>query len=415
MVKQLTAKTIPGLEPGKYFDESTPGLCLRVGMNRATWYFVYRRDNETRWLKLGVYHPDTWTLAKAREAVRAERVKLDQNTDPVQAKKLARVEADEAATAKLLAARQGVTFREFAPIVILAQQKKGNKGWKDDENMIERWLMKPWGDLPLKSITRGMVHDVLDTAEKAGLKAGVNRIQALISRIFTIALDRQKIDAHPAARVEKRAPEVVGERVLTDDEIRTFWKFTGDAGTEAADVIRLRLILGQRGGETKGMLRAELHLADDLAARQGGAFWEMPATRTKTKKPHVVALGPLARAIVQARAESHDAARLFACPSTNDEYRDLAKLAAATDPPYEWKDLRRTMSTRLAELGFSTDVIDMVLNHKRAGVTGKNYNKYQYLPEIRQALTAWDKALTRILAGKPMMDRKVLPMRKPRR
>ena len=73
------------------------------------------------------------------------------------------------------------------------------------------------------------------------------------------------------------------------------------------------------------------------------------------------------------------------------------------------------MSTRLAELGFSTEVIDRVLNHARADVTSVNYNKYRYLPEIRDALTAWDRALVRILDGKPMKDSKVVPMRQRRK
>lgn len=409
MVKNLNAKNITSLKPGNYFDELTPGLCLRVGANRRTWYFTYKRDGAKHWLKIGRYHESEWTLAKAREQARVHRVALDDDRDPVTEKKLARVEAAEAAAAKLVAARTGLTFREFVPTFLLAQQKKnGGNGWKSDKNKIDRWLMEPWGDLPLKSITRGMVHDILDTAEKAGLTVGTTRIKAVISRLFSVALDRQKIESHPAYRIEKRAPENVGERVLSDDEIRAFWKFTTDAGTEAADVTKLRLILGQRGGETRGMMRGELNLAE--------AFWELPRLRTKTKKNiHVVALPPLAMAIVKSRAALHDKARIFLTTPSHDDYRDLGKLSAATAPPYVWKDLRRTMSTRLAELGFSNEVIDRVLNHARAGVTGKNYNKYQYLPEVRQALDAWDRALSRILDGKPMMDRKVLPMRKPRR
>ena len=407
MVKNLNAKNITSLKPGNYFDELTPGLCLRVGANRRTWYFTYKRDGQKHWLKVGRYHESEWTLAKAREQARVHRVALDNDRDPVTEKKLARVEAAESATAKLVAARTGLTFGEFVPEFIMRQQKKGNKGWRDDQNKIDRWLMEPWGDVPLKSITRGMVHDVLDTAEKAGLSIGVNRLQALISRVFSVALDRQKIDSHPAVKIEKRAPETPGDRVLTDAEIRAFWKFTTDAGTEAADVIKLRLLLGQRGGETRGMMRAELNLDE--------AFWELPRERTKTKQPHVVALPPLALAIVTSRAALHASAGIFLTAPTNDDYRVLGKLAEATKPAYVWKDLRRTVATRLAELGFTTEVIDRVLNHARAGVTGKHYNKHQYLPEIRQALDAWDRALSRILDGKPMMDRKVIPMRKPRR
>ena len=54
-----------------------------------------------------------------------------------------------------------------------------------------------WGPLPLRSITRSHVHQVLDTLVVKGLTVGVNRIQALISGIFTIALDRERSTRTP--------------------------------------------------------------------------------------------------------------------------------------------------------------------------------------------------------------------------
>ena len=78
---------------------------------------------------------------------------------------------------------------------------------------------------------------------------------------------------------------------------------------------------------------------------------------------------------------------------------------------YEWKDLRRTVATRLGELGFSETVIGRVLNHAKYSVTGKHYNQYAYLDEIRQALTAWDRDLQRILRDEPRKKSKIVPMR----
>ena len=73
--------------------------------------------------------------------------------------------------------------------------------WRDDRNKIARYLLPAWGPLPLKSITRTQIHEVLDTVDGRGLTVGVNRLQAVISRIFTVALDRSLIEAHPAARM----------------------------------------------------------------------------------------------------------------------------------------------------------------------------------------------------------------------
>jgi integrase len=114
----------------------------------------------------------------------------------------------------------------------------------------------------------------------------VNLVQAVISRLFTVALDRSLVDAHPAARMIKRFKERPSDRVLTDDELRTLWLALDAHPGAPADTIRLRLLLGQRGGEVIGMRWAEI----DLKA----AVWHRPGTRTKNGRPHSVPLPPSA-------------------------------------------------------------------------------------------------------------------------
>jgi integrase len=238
------------------------------------------------------------------------------------------------------------------------------------------------------------------------MTVGVNRIQALISRIFTVALDRSLVDNNPAHRIIKRFSEQPRERVLTDAELRTLWKGLDAQPGEASDAIRLRLLLGQRGEETSDALWNELELE--------AATWSLPNTRTKNKRAHVVALPPAALAILKRRREAvpKDAPRVFpTLDLTGDEHKALN---AIHNGAYEWTDLRRTVATRLAGLGFDETTIGRVLNHARYTVTGKHYNQHVYVEEIRQALTAWDRELQRILADKPKSKTNVLPMRRRR-
>ena len=86
-------------------------------------------------------------------------------------------------------------------------------------------------------------------------------------------------------------------------------------------------------------------------------------------------------------------------------------LRAIHGDAYEWKDLRRTVATRLADLGFDETVIGRTLNHAKYTVTAKHYNQHRYADEIRQALTAWDTELQRILKREPKGRSRVLPMR----
>src|SRR5690606_22114157 len=95
---------------------------------------------------------------------------------------------------------------------------------------------------------------------------------------------------------------------------------------------------------------------------------------------------------------------------TAPEHRALTALR--TD--YTWTDLRRTVATRLAGLGFDETTIGRTLNHARVSVTAKHYNQHPYLDEIRRALTAWDAEIGRIRRNEPAAPTKVLAMRRRR-
>ena len=170
------------------------------------------------------------------------------------------------------------------------------KTWKDDVAKIRRYLLPPWGEIPLRSITRVHVHELLDKLSAQGMTVGVNRVQALISRLFTLALDRSLVDAHPAARMMKRFQERPSDRVLSDDELRALWKGLDAHSGRASDAIRLRLLLGQRGQEVVGMKWNEI----DFVAKT----WDMPGGRTKNRRPHCVPLPPTALALLKRRRQA---------------------------------------------------------------------------------------------------------------
>lgn len=55
-------------------------------------------------------------------------------------------------------------------------------------------------------------------------------------------------------------------------------------------------------------------------------------------------------------------------------------------------DLRRTVVTRLSDLGVAPHVIEKLVNHKMAGVMGI-YNRSEYLSEREEAIELWDRYL----------------------
>jgi integrase len=398
----MTDKFVAGVQAttrANYFDSKVQGLTLRVApTGLKTWLFVYRMPGKSsQWLSLGSY--PALPLVDARKAALDQRRAVDvDGRDPVADRK-----AERAAQSVPPAPPPTVfTFDDLAKLyLVFAKAKK--KTWLGDEQKINRYLRPAWGDRPLRDIRREDIHDLLDRLVANGMTVGVNRIQMLISRMFTIALDRGKVDAHPAARMLKRADEHARERTLTDDELRTLWTGLDASPGPAADATRLRLLLGQRGEETCGMRWDEI----DVDA----ALWTLPATRAKNGRTHRIPLPATALQIVRDRRVglAGDEPRVFPKLSlASDAYRALATIHHGT---YEFKDLRRTFATRLAKLGFSDTVIGRTLNHTQHTVTAKHYNQHAYDAEKRQALEAWDRELARILSQQPQTGATVLPMR----
>jgi integrase len=134
------------------------------------------------------------------------------------------------------------------------------------------------------------------------------------------------------------------------------------------------------------------------------------------------------RATRHARQAAHnaDAVYLFPSPSVDDAPITAHALAVAmarfgrsldpttckswhADPPSP-HDLRRTVATRLAELGVSKEDRDAVLNHTPQDVGKKHYDLYEREREKRRALEMWASALTALLDRDHSVN--VVPLRK---
>jgi hypothetical protein len=210
-----------------YFDMKTRGLALRGTSNGGkTWAFIYRAGGKPKWITLGAY--PAVTLADARTLALNSRHSIEvQKRDPA-----AELRAERQAKKAPPQPPPAVfTFGDMAKLYE-AFSKGKKKTWQEDIGKVKRHLLPAWGTLPLRDITRRHVHEVLDALVSKGMTVGVNRVQAVISRMFTIALDRSLVDAHPAARMIKRFKEQPSDRVLNDDELRALW--TGHRHSRAA-------------------------------------------------------------------------------------------------------------------------------------------------------------------------------------
>lgn len=250
-----------------------------------------------------------------------------------------------------------------------------------------------------------------------------NRVHSLASKIGSFAVDAGLLDANPFLRTAKRGAETVGQRVLADDEIRLFWRSVvlPPVTRKVGLALQLALLTGARPGEVAGAQRNEIeHLdAPDRAA------WTVPTERSKNKKPHYVPLSPLAVETIRAALDLIDDSEpsLFPTPVKAKEgpitahalARAMARFAAELDgnstAVKSWKakppsphDLRRTVRTRLSELGVRKEDADAILNHTPRDVGSKHYDKYARAKEKRAALNLWAETLAQILKPTPVIE-----------
>ena len=150
-------------------------------------------------------------------------------------------------------------------------------------------------------------------------------------------------------------------------------------------------------------------------------FWNIPAERRKGRVAQRVPLPGMALEIIeQARIYSGESRFVFASSHKNNSHLMTHTLSKAIirhwqeigfKEPFTPHDLRRTLRTRLAEIGVDDVVAERVLGHKLQGIMAV-YNRHSYDTEKRQALERWAKKLRLILGIEAPEVGKIIKMQR---
>ena len=146
-----------------------------------------------------------------------------------------------------------------------------------------------------------------------------------------------------------------------------------------------------------------------------GGAWTIPSERTKNGRTHRVPLPPMALEIISSVPKMATRKQLFGTRGSgfggwSRGREDLdARLAGRIKTPWRLHDIRRTVATRMADLGMLPHTIEAVLNHQsghKSGVAGV-YNRSRYEREVRSALALWSDHVRSLVEGG---ERKILNM-----
>jgi integrase len=255
---------------------------------------------------------------------------------------------------------------------------------------------KPLHRLPLTKIVRANVAGELGRITKEHGPVAANRSRAYLSTLYVWAIGEGLADANPVVGTNKSAEGGSRERVLNDSELRHVWLCAaeGDYGV----IVRLLILLGQRREEVAALRWSEL----DLDKR----VWRLGCERTKNSFPHDVPLPDAAIALLTAQKKRPgrdlvfgEGTGPFQCWSRAKSALDKRLQVAGMTAPWRLHDLRRTVATRMADIGVQPHVVEAVLNHvsgHKAGVAGA-YNRSSYASEKREALNLWASHVTALV------------------
>jgi integrase len=365
------------------------GLRLRAGSGgvRRSWIVQYRRGR-TRRVLLGA--AEVLSAEQARAAAKKILAKVALGQDP-QGDKTDRRQRD-AYTLRALV-EEYLSFKE--PFVRpptyanLALYLRGP-------------YFKPLHGMPVDTVSRRDVAARLVAITGAHGPIVAARARGALSTFYVWAMGNGLAEANPIVGTLKPQDAEPRSRVLSDEELAVIWRASGNDAY--GRVIKLLILTGARRGEVGGMRWSELDLDRGI--------WTIPPQRTKNKKPHVLPLMPISLDIITGVPRRVSRDHLFGTRSAVGLRHWHAKAVVdrklgTSVEPWRLHDIRRSVATRMADLGVMPHVIEAVLNHHsghRGGVGGI-YNRSNYEREVRAALALWADHIRSVVDGG---ERKVL-------
>jgi integrase len=235
------------------------------------------------------------------------------------------------------------------------------------------------------SITRREIIDLCDSIVAEGSpQAAVNHLRYL-KMLFNWAAGRDMIAGNPCTGVKPPARTVERDRVLSDAELSAVWQATFQLPSPWGEMFRMFMLTGQRRSEVAMMRWSEV-------ARN---IWTIPQDRAHTVplSSHAVAILASLGGLPRLEADGFVFSTTGGASASSNfckVKRELDRLSGVTG--WTIHDIRRTVRSKLAELGVPREVARKVLNHED-GKVDRIYNRHEFLAEKREALERWERML----------------------
>lgn len=272
----------------------------------------------------------------------------------------------------------------------LAQLRTG----KDRRKQLEAALAKHL-DKPIIKLERQHLRDFVEKIAESGTLIAANRYRAALSAFATYAWKRDLIDQNIGAGLPSATREKPRDRLLTLNEVRAIYDAAGLLSPLWTPIIRLLILTAQRRGDIVGLRHSEI----DFDKRR----IDLPGSRTKNGKAHIVHLSEPALEIASAVTPTND---LMFTTTGKTPVSGFSKVKVEIDKllpedmaPWTFHDFRTAFATIMAEGGADEGIVDRILNHSAsasaASAVARVYNLSAQLDKRAIVLDRWAELVTK--------------------
>ncbi|MDV7106138.1 site-specific integrase [Vibrio sp. TH_r3] len=362
------------------------GLSVRISpKGKIGWVYRYRlggRDTNPKWASLGSY-PET-TLKQAREKRDQCREWLDNGLDPSVEIQLAKDKREKP-----------INVQDALEYWLVEYASEHRKNVEKHRAQFNKHIYPYIGSLPLEQVSTQMWVACFDRIRKgisgkqraapvaAGLVFQGCKQSLIFCRKRGFAISHALDDLILSDVGKKQAKR---DRVLTEVELRDLLELMQKPKFPLyyRNLLLLLIIFGARTQEVRLSTWNEWDF--------NSLLWTVPKANSKTDEKIV---RPIPESLIpwllllktKTEKTGYVVGGLKSSESVSAYGRVLWKKLKHSEA-WTLHDLRRTMATRLNDLGVYPHVADHLLGHTVAGVSGI-YNRSQYLPEKIEALEKW--------------------------
>lgn len=373
------------------------------------FYYRFQFDGKERRYNCGSY-PGT-TLAQARESRNAARNIVRSGIDPVQQEDNDKIARSAAQAVEKMEKTVEDLLKDWKRVYLSVHRKDGGT---EVEDAMKRDVLPVIGTMKAKDVRLQHIVQVIDRILERDARRTANMLLSLMRQMFRHGLGRGIVETDPTLALSKKqagGKETPSDRNLSLDEIRELSAKLLSSGLHAKTqaVIWLLLATGARIGE---LLKARW---DDIDEETN--IWTIPAENSKNGRVHLVHLSAFALLQLKALSEYKDGPFLLSGRDPDAHLSDKTVSKAIRDrirkvplknrttrsgtlllSGGEWSphDLRRTMASRMGDLGIEPHVIERCLNHIQQGIVGV-YQRQEYMESRRTAFEQWGHKLEEVI------------------